>query len=121
MTLASFFPGVCADEPSFDEELLPAALESVRHCPARRGYLELHFTTREGPWNWCFPGEVEPARRLKRPPSPVALTLGPYGVLARRVVAGGEFGTALDAGLALPTVLAGGDVLVARCLVTAGR
>src|SRR6266699_2172265 len=102
MALASFSLGACADEPSSDGEFLPAALQSVRHCPARRGYVELHFTTGEGPWSWCFP---EPARRLRRPPGPVALTLGPYGVLARRVVAGAEFGTALDAGGALPTVL----------------
>jgi hypothetical protein len=118
MALASFFPGACADEPSFDEELLPATLESVRRCPARRGYIELHFSTREGPWSWCFP---KPARRLKRRRSPIALTLGPYGVLARPVIGGREFGTALDACVALPTILADGDVVVARRLVTAGR
>ncbi len=51
----------------------------------------------------------------------VALTLGPYGVLARRVGADGEFGTAIEASVAMPMILAGADVVVARYLVTAGR
>jgi hypothetical protein len=105
-------------ESCTDQELLPAALEGVRRCPARAEYIELHFTTREGPWSWCFP---KPARRLRRRASPVALTLGPYGVVARRADADGEPGDALDVSAALPMILAGGGVVVARYLVTAGR
>jgi hypothetical protein len=118
LALVSFFPGACADESSSGEAFLPATLEGVRRCPARAEYMELHFSTDEGPWSWCFP---KPARRIKRRPSPVALTLGPYGVLARRVDADGEVGTALDASAALPMILAGADVVVLRRLVTAGR
>jgi hypothetical protein len=119
MALTSYLPGECAGEPSFDEEeFLTATLEGVRRCPASGEYMELHFTTSAGPWSWCFP---KPGRQLKRRPSPVALTLGPYGVIARRVTADGGFGTALDTCVALPTILAGASVVVARRLVTAGR
>jgi len=99
------------------EELLPATLEGVRGCPARPEYIELCFATPEGSWNWCFPG---PARRRRWAASPIALTLGPYGVLARRVLGGG-FGAALDGSAALPMILAGADVMVEGRLVTAGR
>jgi hypothetical protein len=118
MALVPFLSGACADETSRDGGFLSATLESMRRCPARQEYIELCFSTEEGPWSWCFP---EPTRRLRRRPSPVALTLGPYGVLARRVDAGGEFGAALEASAALPMILAGADVVVARYLVTAGR
>lgn len=118
MALAPYLPGGCTDETSRDGEYLSATLESLRRCPARGEYIELCFTTGEGEWSWCFP---EPARRLRGRPGPVGLTLGPYGVLARRVDADGEFGTALDASVALPMILAGADVVVARRLVTAGR
>lgn len=119
MALTSYFPGECADgPPSGEEEPLTARLEGVRRCPARGEYIELHFTTSEGRWAWCFP---EPARQLRRRPAPIALTPGPYGVMARRVTAGGELGAALDARVALPAILAGADVVVARHLVTAGR
>jgi hypothetical protein len=118
MALVSFLPGVCADETSRDAEFLSATLEGMRRCPARREYVELRFTTEEGPWSWCFP---EPTRHLRRRPGPVALTLGPYGVLARRVDAGGEFGAALEVSVALPMILAGADVVVARYLVVTGR
>jgi hypothetical protein len=117
MALAPFFTDTCADEPAFAEEFLPATLEGVRRCPARAGYLELCFRTPEGSWNWCFP---KPAGRRKRAASPVALTLGPYGVLARPVLDDG-FGAALDGSAALPMILAGGSVVVARRLVIAGR
>lgn len=104
--------------PSPAAEFLPATLESVRGCPARAGYLELSFRTPEGAWNWCFP---EPATRRKRRADPIALTLGPYGVLARPVLSGGGFGAALDGSAALPMILAGAEVVVARRLVIAGR
>jgi hypothetical protein len=117
MALGSFFPDPCVGEPSSGEEFLPATLEGVRRCPARPEYIELCFTTGEGAWNWCFP---PPARELKRPAEPVALVLGPYGVLARRIADDG-LGLALDHSVALPMILAGADVVVARRLVTAGR
>jgi hypothetical protein len=119
MALMSYFPGECADGPPFsEEEPLTATLEGMRRCPARGEYIELHFTTNEGAWSWCFPA---PARQLRRRPTPIALTPGPYGVIARRVTADGELGSALDARVALPAILAGADVVVARRLVTAGR
>jgi hypothetical protein len=114
----SFLPGECADETPRDQEFLSATLESRRRCPARGEYLELCFTTEEGPWSWCFP---EPGRRPRWHQGAVALTLGPYGVLARRVEADGHFGAALEASAALPMILAGADVVVARYLVTSGR
>ncbi len=117
MSLTSFLADTCADDSSLDDGFLPATLESVRRCPARPEYLELCFRTPEGTWNWCFP---KPARQRKRSPSPIALTLGPYGVLARQVLSSG-FGTALDGSAALPMILAGADVIVARRLVTAGH
>jgi hypothetical protein len=117
MALASFLTDTCADEPSPEEDFVPATLEGLRPCPARPEYIELCFTTPEGSWSWCFP---KPARQRKRPVGPIALTLGPYGVLARRVHDGG-FGPALDGSAALPMILAGTDVMIARRLVTAGR
>ena len=90
----------------------------MRRCPAQAEYVELRLATSEGPWTWCFP---TPARRLRPRPGPVALTLGPYGVMARRVTPDGELGTGLDPCVALPTILAGAHVMVARRLVTAGR
>jgi hypothetical protein len=118
MALVSFLPNVCTDEPSPQTGYLSATLESARPCPARGEYIELHFQTAEGPWSWCFP---TPVRQLKRSPKPIALTLGPYGVTARRVGADGGFGVAVDVSSALPMILAGADVTVARYLVTAGR
>lgn len=109
--------GTCAGEPSDGELFLPATLEGVRRCPARSEYIELCFSTPEGPWNWCFP---EPPKRRNRPARPVALTLGPYGVQARLVRESG-FGPVLDGSAALPMILAGAAVVVARQLVTAGR
>jgi hypothetical protein len=117
MALGSHVPDPCVGESSSGEDFLPATLEGIRRCPARPEYVELCFTTGEGAWNWCFP---PPARQLQRPTQPVALVLGPYGVLARRVTGNG-LGSALDSSVALPMILAGADVVVARRLVTAGR
>jgi len=111
MAQASCFAG-----PSLEEPFLPATLEHVRRCPARPEYIELCFTTSEGPWKWCFP---EPPRRRKRPAGPVALTIGPYSVQARLVRDGG-LGPAVQISSALPMILAGADVYVARGLVCAG-
>jgi hypothetical protein len=110
MALACF-TDACADE------LLPATLEGIRRCPARPEYIELCFGTPQGSWSWCFP---RPARRRTEAVSPIALTLGPYGVLARRVLGDG-FGAALDGSAALPMILAGADVVIAGRLVTASR
>jgi hypothetical protein len=109
--LASCF----ADNPTGQEQLLLAELEGVRGCPARSGYIELRFKTPEGSWNWCFP---RPSRRRKRPGSPVALTVGPYGAQARLVREDGP-GPALPGSSALSMILAGVDVYVARRLVAA--
>src|SRR5580765_3856189 len=104
MALTSYFPGECADGPPFGEEApLTATLGGARRCPARGEYVELHFTTGEGPWTWCFPAPFPaPARQPGRRPAPIALTPGPYGVMARRVTADGAPGAALDARVALP-------------------
>jgi len=99
-----------------EEPFVPATLELVRRCPARPGYIELCFTTPEGSWKWCFP---EPSRRRKQPAAPVALTIGPYGVQAHLVRDGG-LGPALQSSSALPMILAGADVHVARKLICAG-
>ena len=111
MTQASCFTG-----PRLEEPFVPATLELVRRCPARSEYLELCFRTPGGSWTWCFP---RPSRRRKRPADPLALTVGPYGVQARRVRDDG-LGPALQNASALPMILAGADVYVARRLVSAG-
>ena len=111
MTQASCFAG-----PSLEEPFLPATLERVCRCPARSGYIELCFTTSEGSWKWCFP---EPPRRRKPPAGPLALTVGPYGVQAHLVREGG-LGPALPSSSALPMIMTGADVSVARRLVSAG-
>jgi hypothetical protein len=118
MALAYSPSGACADEAAPGEALLPATLDGVFRCPAHEDYLELRFSTPEGPWNWCFP---KPARRRHRTSSKVALTLGPYGVIARRLNDDGQYGDALDAAVALPMILAGAEVVVLRRLVTSGR
>jgi hypothetical protein len=106
---SSCFPGPPA------EVLVPATFECARRCPARPGYLELCFTTPEGSWTWCFP---RPRRRRREPAARIALTIGPYGVLARRVRDGG-LGTALPGSAAVPMILSGADVSVERRLVMA--
>jgi hypothetical protein len=110
VTQASCFAG-----PRLEEPFLPASLELVRRCPARSEYIELCFTTSEGSWKWCFP---EPARRRKLPAGPLALTVGLYGVQAHAFGHDG-LGPALPSSSALPMILAGADVYVARRLVSA--
>jgi hypothetical protein len=106
----------CFADPRLEEPFLPATLDGVRRCPARSGYVELCFTTPEGPWQWCFPG---PPRCRRRRPGSLALTVGPYGVQAHLVRDAG-LGPALPSSSALPMILAGADVRVARRLVSAG-
>lgn len=119
MAQASFSISIdtCAADAVKEDPFLAARLEGVRRCPARPEYMELCFTTPQGPWNWCFP---EPLQRRRRPACSIALTVGPYSILARPVLDDG-LGPALDNSAALPMILAGADVLVARSLVTAGR
>jgi hypothetical protein len=99
-----------------EDGFLPATLDVVRRCPARSEYLELCFTTPEGSLKWCFP---EPSRRRKQPPGTLALMLGRFGVQAHRIRDGGELGPALLSSTALPMILAGAEVRVARELVSA--
>jgi hypothetical protein len=106
----------CVAGPPVEESFLPATLERARRCPARPEYIELCFLTPEGPWTWCFPA---PLRRRKRAAVPLALTVGAYGVQARPVGDDG-LGPALPSSSALPMILAGADIYVARRLVTAG-
>jgi hypothetical protein len=111
MTLACF-TDACA------EELLPVTLEGVRRCPTPgRSTSNCASVRRKARVSWCFPRH---ARRREGAASPIALTLGPYGVLARRVLGRG-FGAALDDSAALPMILAGAEVVIAGRLVTAGR
>lgn len=106
----------CLADPRLGEPFLPASLEVVRRCPARSEYIELCFTTPEGSWKWCFP---EPPRRRKPPAGPLALTVGLYGAQAH-VIGEDGLGPALPSSSALPMILAGADVYVARKLVSAG-
>ena len=95
---------------------LPARLDYVRRCPARPEYRELCFSTEAGAWNWCFP---EPAGLLEpRPAVPLALKAGRYGVQAHPVV-GANLSSALPSSAALPMILAGTEVHIARGLVAA--
>ena len=105
----------CVAAPPVEESFLPATLERARRCAARPEYIELCFVTRAGLWTWCFPA---PSRRRKRAAVPLALTLGAYGVQARPVRDDG-LGPALPSSAALPMILAGADIYVARKLVSA--
>lgn len=99
------------------EELLQATLDRVCRCPARNDYIELHFTTAEGAWEWCFP---KPDEEGKPAPTPLALTLGRYGVQARLIHDEG-LGYAVPSASALPMILGGVQVRVERRLVRTGR
>ncbi|MFC5752235.1 hypothetical protein [Actinomadura rugatobispora] len=103
--------------PRPGETFLPATLDSVHRCPARADYIELCFTTPEGPMKWCFP---EPPRQAARSTGPLALTIGPYGIQVREVGENG-LGLALENASALSMILAGAEVYIARKLVTANR
>ncbi|MFI0355002.1 hypothetical protein [Actinomadura sp. 9N407] len=104
--------------PLSADSFLPAALELVRPCPARSEYIELCFSTSEGPFQWCFPA---PPRDREEPGGPLALAIGPYGVQAHRVDAEGGLGATLRPCTALPMILTGADVRIASRLVTTGR
>jgi len=110
--------GTCTGGPSSAEPFLRATLTGTRPCPARPEYVELCFSTPEGPWNWCFP--EPPKGRGRRRAAPIALTLGAYGVQAR-LARGDGSGPVLDGSAALSMIMAGAAVVVARQLVTPGR
>lgn len=97
-----------------DDAFVPATLDRVHPCPARSDYIEVCFTTPEGPFNWCFP---EPPHCQEEPGGPLALTLGRYGVQAHEL-SDGALGPALPSSSALPMILAGAQVHVARRLLS---
>jgi hypothetical protein len=106
------------DQALEEGAFVPATLVSVRPCPARADYIELRFDTPEGEWDWCF---AEPTERDLEPVRvPLALVLGRYGTQAHLVV-DDALGPALPSTSALPTILCGADVRIARRLVLAGR
>ncbi|MFB4309718.1 hypothetical protein [Actinomadura sp. GTD37] len=109
MTAPSSPPG-----PRSDEAFVPAALEGVHPCPARSDYVEVCFTTPGVPFKWCFP---EPPRCPAEPGGPLALTLGRYGVQAHELL-DGVLGPALQSSAALPMILAGAEVRIARRLLS---
>lgn len=101
-----------------EQVFVSARLATVGRCPARLGYIELAFTTPEGPWKWCLskPPECEPEKT-----GLVAVTLGRYGPQARFVTEDGDLAPALPSVEAVPVILAGADVVIARSLVVHGR
>lgn len=109
---------LCVKGSRLDDGLfVPAALEGVRGCPARSDFIELFFATDDGPWTWCFP---EPSERNQGGAgATIALTVGPYGAQAR-CVGDGLLGLALPTSEALPLILGGSRIYVARKLVERG-
>jgi hypothetical protein len=109
---------LCSLGPRTDQEsFLPATLESAGRCPARADYVELWFATPQGRWTWCFP---DPGGDERRAPRPLAVTVGRYGAQAHLLTDDGP-GPALPSSEALPMILAGAEVRIARRLVTAHR
>ncbi|XVQ14765.1 hypothetical protein ACQP1W_20185 [Spirillospora sp. CA-255316] len=104
--------------PHPGETFLPATLEAVHRCPARADYIEVCFTTPEGPMKWCFP---DPPRQTAHATGPLALSIGPYGIQVREVGEDGGLGLALENSSALSMILAGAEVYIARRLVIAGQ
>jgi hypothetical protein len=100
-----------------EASFLPATLDRVRRCPARHEYIELHFSTPEGSWTWCFP--EPPQHRGRATSGPIALVLGAYGPQAHRC-RNGHVGTAMPSGKALPMILNGAEVVVDRTLAASG-
>ncbi|PQM48732.1 hypothetical protein C1Y40_01098 [Mycobacterium talmoniae] len=107
---------LCCSSHLEDKWFIPAALESVRRCPARADYIELCFATDEGSWTWCF---RDPLERRERTGGTLALAVGPYGAQAH-CVEGSGLGLALPTSEALPMVLGGSRTYVARRLVERG-
>jgi hypothetical protein len=99
------------------EAFVAATLDVVRPCPARPEYIEVCFTTPHGEFHWCFP---EPPRRRPQPDGPIALAIGPYGVQAHHM-SNGDLGLALETADALPVILAGAEVFIARRLLSTRR
>jgi hypothetical protein len=114
MTKAFCTTGTATDEEAY----LPATFRSLRRCPARPDYVELCFETAQGQWDWCFAEPPDLAE--EEPVGPLALALGRYGARAH-LVADGALGAVLPSERALPMILGGAQVSVARRLVAAGR
>ncbi len=99
-----------------DESFLAASLSFVRRCPARSDYIELCFATEQGSWKWCFP---EPPKHQERVRGTLAVTVGRYGAQAH-IVVDNRLGHTLPSGEALPMILDGSQMYVARRLVEWG-
>lgn len=107
-----------ADSRLDDESLLPAVLQAVRRCPARSDYIELCFDTDEGSWTWCLP-EPPDGGECRCGSATFAMTVGRYGVQAR-CVEGTRLGFAVPSSEAVPMILGGSRMFVARKLVERG-
>jgi hypothetical protein len=106
---------------SIDDAYLPASLESTGPCPARADYLELRFATSVGRWTWCVPEPGgEPPDPEEEPVDRLAIAMGRYGIQAYRQTATGT-GPALPSAAAIPLILGGIPVQVARRLIESGR
>ncbi|MCX4092587.1 hypothetical protein [Nocardia sp. alder85J] len=106
---------------SADNAFLPASLESTGPCPARADYLELRFATSVGHWTWCVPQPgSEPPDPEEEPVDRLAIAMGRYGIQAYRHTGEGT-GTALPSAAAIPLILDGIPVRVARTLIESGR
>jgi hypothetical protein len=102
-----------------DRSLISATLQAVRRCPARPDYIELRFQTDEGLWTWCFRDPRELCECECGSGGTLALTVGPYGAQARCVEDNG-LGFALPTCQALPMILGGSRMYVARKMVERG-
>ncbi|PIB73221.1 hypothetical protein CQY22_017770 [Mycolicibacterium brumae] len=102
-----------------DGSLLPATLQEVCRCPARRDYIELCFETPEGPWKWCLPEPTEALESTDGAEAVAAVTVGRYGVQAH-YVDDGCLGYAMPSCEALAMVLGGARIFLSRSLVQRG-
>jgi hypothetical protein len=82
------------------DDYAAAELDRVRPCPARSDYLELCFSTADGPVSWCFPKPAARRRRARKN-GPVILRVGPYG-LQPHLIRDGELTSALTAAETVP-------------------
>ncbi|KPG56261.1 hypothetical protein AN916_05870 [Mycobacteroides immunogenum] len=100
-----------------DGSFVSATLGGSRGCPARSDFIELFFVTGESSWTWCFP--EPPEQSAGGSAGTIALAVGPYGAQARSVDEG-VLGLVLPTSEALPMILGGCQIYVARKLVERG-